>query len=41
MRNLPNTMLLNVDGLNVRDIVNANQIVFTEKAAEQAGEVFA
>lgn len=41
MRNLPNTMLLNVEGLNVRDIVNANQIVFTEKAAEQAGEVFA
>ena len=41
MRNLPNTMLLNVEGLNVRDIVNAKQIVFTEKAAEQAGEVFA
>lgn len=41
MRNLPNTMLLNVEGLNVRDIVNTDQIVFTEKAAEQAGEVFA
>ncbi len=41
MRNLPNTMLLNVEGLNVRDIVNADRLVFTEKAAIQAGEVFA
>ncbi|CAM4161754.1 50S ribosomal protein L4 [Erysipelothrix inopinata] len=41
MRNLPNTMLLNVEGLNVYDIVNADRLVFTEKAAAQAGEVFA
>lgn len=41
MRNLPNAMLLNVEGLNVRDIVNADRIVFTEKAAIEAGEVFA
>lgn len=41
MRNIPNAMILNVDGLNTYDIVNADQIVFTEAAAVQAGEVFA
>lgn len=41
MRNIPNTLLLNVEGLNVYDIVNANRVVFTEKAAQAAGEVFA
>lgn len=41
MRNLPNTMLLSVEGLNVYDIVNADCLVFTEKAAQVAGEVFA
>ena len=41
MRNVPNTILLNVEGLNVYDIVNSDRIVFTEKAATAAGEVFA
>ena len=41
MRNIPNAMILNVEGLNTYDIVNADQIVFTEAAAVQAGEVFA
>lgn len=41
MRNLPNTMLLSVDGLNVYDILNTDSLVFTEKAAQLAGEVFA
>lgn len=41
MRNIPNTNLLTVEGLNVYDIVNSNRIVFTEKAAVHAGEVFA
>ncbi|MDE8329155.1 50S ribosomal protein L4 [Erysipelothrix rhusiopathiae] len=41
MRNLSNTMMLDVKGLNVYDIVNCDQIVFTEKAAIEAGEVLA
>lgn len=41
MRNIPNAMILNVDGLNTYDILNADQIVFTEAAAVQAGEVLA
>ncbi|MDE8062361.1 50S ribosomal protein L4 [Erysipelothrix rhusiopathiae] len=41
MRNLSNTMMLDVQGLNVYDIVNCDQIVFTEKAAIEAGEVLA
>lgn len=41
MRNLPNTLLLSVDGLNVYDILNADALVFTESAAKLAGEVFA
>ena len=41
MRNIPGTHILNVEGLNVYDIVNSNRIVFTEKAAQAAGEVFA
>lgn len=41
MRNLPNTMILSVDGLNVFDILNADALVFTEAAAKEAGEVFA
>lgn len=41
MRNIPNTMILNVEGLNVYDIMNSNRIVFTEKAATAAGEVLA
>ena len=41
MRNIPNALLVNVSELNVYDIVNADNIVFTEAAAAKAGEVFA
>ncbi|QIK57176.1 50S ribosomal protein L4 [Erysipelothrix sp. HDW6A] len=41
MRNLNNTMLFTVQDLNTYDIVNADVLVFTEKAAVEAGEVFA
>ena len=41
MRNIPNALLVSVSELNVYDIVNADRLVFTEKAAETAGEVFA
>jgi len=41
LRNLPNVMLLSVDGLNVYDISNADVMVFTEAAAKYAGEVLA
>ena len=41
MRNIPNAMLLTVEGLNTYDIVNANKLVFTKAAAEKAGEVLA
>ncbi len=41
MRNIPNAMMLTVEGLNVYDIVNADKIVFTEAAANKAGEVWA
>ncbi|MBW9212796.1 MULTISPECIES: 50S ribosomal protein L4 [Terrabacteria group] len=41
MRNLPNALVTTVSSLNVYDIVNANKVVFTEKAVEKAGEVFA
>ena len=41
MRNIPNACVVSVPELNVYDIVNADQIVFTAKAAETAGEVFA
>lgn len=41
MRNIPKTSLITVEGLNVYDILNTNRIVFTEKAAVAAGEVFA
>ena len=41
MNNIPNAALVTVGELNVYDIVNADRIVFTEKAAEVAGEVFA
>jgi large subunit ribosomal protein L4 len=41
MRNIPNALLVAVNELNVYDIVNADRLVFTEKAAETAGEVFA
>ena len=41
MRNIPNAMMLTVEGLNVYDIANADQIVLTEAAANKAGEVLA
>ena len=41
MRNIPNALLVSVSELNVYDIVNADKIVFTEAAAEKAGEVLA
>ena len=41
MRNIPNAMMLTVEGLNSFDIANADKIVFTEAAALKAGEVFA
>lgn len=39
MRNLNNTMMLTVEGLNVIDILNSDKLVFTEAAAKLAGEV--
>lgn len=41
MRNIPNAALVTVSQLNVYDIANADRIVFTEAAANLAGEVFA
>lgn len=41
MRNIPNAMMLTVEGLNVYDIANADQLVLTEAAAIKAGEVLA
>ena len=41
MRNIPNAMMLTVEGLNSFDIANADKIVFTETAVKKAGEVFA
>ena len=41
MRNIPNALLVSVTELNVYDIVNADKVVFTQAAAERAGEVFA
>lgn len=36
LRNIPNVMLLSVEGLNVYDILNADTLVFTEVAALEA-----
>ncbi len=41
MRNIPNAMMLTVEGLNVFDIANADKLVMTEAAAVKAGEVWA
>jgi len=41
MRNIPNVIMLTVEGLNTYDVVNANKLVFTKAAAEKAGEVLA
>jgi large subunit ribosomal protein L4 len=40
LRNVPNVMLLSVEGLNVYDILNADTLVFTEVAALEAGVYF-
>lgn len=39
MRNLRNCDILSVEGLNVFDILNADNLVMTEEAAKLAGEV--
>ncbi len=41
MRNIPNTMFLTVEELNVYDIMNADKLVLTEEAAKLAGQGFA
>lgn len=40
-RNIPNALVVDVRGLNVYDIMNADRLVLTEKAAATAGEVYA
>ncbi len=39
MRNLPKVNILSVEGLNVFDILNADNVVMTQAAAKLAGEV--
>ncbi len=39
LRNIPNALMLSVEGLNVYDVANADAVVFTETAAKLAGEV--
>ena len=41
MRNIPNALMLAVEGVNVYDVMNADVVVFTQEAAKQAMEVFA
>lgn len=41
MRNIPNAMMLLVDGVNVYDVMNADKLVFTKAAAKEIKEVFA
>lgn len=38
MRNIPTMMMLTAEGLNVYDIVNANEIIFTEAALKDVEE---
>ena len=40
-RNLPEAMALSVEGLNVYDILNHTNLLFTRSAVEKAKEVFA
>jgi len=40
-RNLPEAMVLTVEGLNVYDILNHEKLLFTASAVEKAKEVFA
>lgn len=41
MRNLPNVLFTTVEGLNLFDMMRVNNIVFTEAAVKEAGEVLA
>ncbi len=41
MRNLPNVLFTTVEGLNLFDMMRVNNIVFTEAAIKEAGEVLA
>lgn len=41
MRNIPSMMMLTAEGLNVYDIVNANEIIFTEAALKDVEEALA
>ncbi|NLW28575.1 MAG: 50S ribosomal protein L4 [Erysipelothrix sp.] len=41
LRNLQNCLMITVDQINVYDVMNSNNIVFTKAAAELAGEVLA
>ncbi len=41
LRNIPNAAMLSVEGVNVYDVMNAENVVFTEAAAKLAMEVFA
>ena len=40
-RNNPNALVIDVNGLNTYDVMNADRLIFTQKAAETAGEVLA
>ena len=40
-RNIPEAMVLTVEGLNVYDILNHEKLLFTESAVDKAKEVFA
>ena len=39
LRNLGNVEMVNVEGLNIYDLQNANKLVLTKAAAEKLGEV--
>ncbi len=41
LRNLKNCLMITVDQINVYDVMNSHNIVFTKAAAELAGEVLA
>ncbi|MFV0255450.1 MAG: 50S ribosomal protein L4 [Erysipelotrichaceae bacterium] len=41
LRNIPNAMMLLVDGVNVYDVMNADKVVITKAAAGEFKEVFA
>jgi len=40
-RNIPEAMVLTVEGLNVYDILNHEKLLFTASAVDKAKEVFA